>query len=95
MSIHQYVKNLGMYDEGSKANVLGKDKDVELLGKAWYNNSESLQMAMIHLMTEFNANETFNKEEHAAFMKGLNAIPKFMMECYDEYDLINKQDESE
>ena len=83
MSIHQYVKNLGRYDDDKKANIVGTDKDVELLGKAWYNNSESLQMAMIHLMTEFNTNEDFNKEEHTAFMKGLNAIPKFMMECYD------------
>ena len=94
MSINKYVKNLGKYEDGSKANILGRDKDVELLGKSWYNNSERLQMAMIHSIIEFNANEDFGNEEHTAFMKGLNAIPKFMMECYEEYDKINSEKES-
>lgn len=91
--IHTYVKNLDKYDEKSKANIVGSDKKVESLGKAWYNNSESIQISMIHLLNEFNTTETFDSKEQLAFRKGLNALPKLMMECYDEYDLVNQREE--
>jgi len=89
--LYKYVRNLSRFDGNTKANILGSDKEVELTGKAWYNNAESIQIAQIHLLNEFSTKEVFTKDEFLAFRKGLNALPKFMSECYDEYDLINSQ----
>ncbi len=86
MSIEKYVKNQDKYPKGSKANIVGNDKKVERVGKAWYNNAEAIQIALIHLKDEYTTSEIFDSKECAAYLKGLNALPSFMVECYEEYE---------